>query len=110
MSVVARCLFAWLIIAAPWGFAQGATGSTGWLAANDLANPYSSPIRRINPNSMQGTQPLAPQAPQAPAQRQQVNPRPPTLQNGGIGNGQNLRPAPKAPQIEPIQPPRPTTP
>ena len=107
MSVVARCVIAWLLIAAPWGLAQGATGSAGWVAANDLANPYNSPIRRINPNSMQGTQPLAPQS---PAQRQQVNPRPPTLQNGGIGNGQNLRPAPKALQIEPIHPPRPTTP
>jgi hypothetical protein len=107
MSVVARFIFSWLLVAAPWSLAQAATGNVGWLAANDQANPYNSPIRRINPNSMQGTQPLGPPS---PAQRQQINPRPPTLQNGGIGNGQNLRPAPKAPLIEPAHPPRPTTP
>ncbi|QTT89062.1 hypothetical protein [Pseudomonas chlororaphis] len=47
-------------------------------------NPYNSPIRRANPNSMQGTQPSAPAV-------RGVNPvpvqRPPTLENGGIGNG-----------------------
>lgn len=47
------------------------------------SNPYNSPIRRANPNSMQGTQPSAPviRGPNtAPV------PRPPTLDNGGIGN------------------------
>jgi hypothetical protein len=47
-------------------------------------NPYNSPIRRANPNSMQGTQPSA------PAIRRPNTvpvPRPPTLDNGGIGNG-----------------------
>ncbi|MCU1750197.1 hypothetical protein [Pseudomonas sp. 6D_7.1_Bac1] len=47
-------------------------------------NPYNSPIRRANPNSMQGTQP------NAPAVRGSTTvpvPRPPTLENGGIGNG-----------------------
>lgn len=107
MSVVARCIFVWLLVAAPWSLAQGAAVNVGLLAASDQANPYNSPIRRINPNSMQGTQPLAPQS---PAERQQINPRPPTLQNGGVGNGQNMRPVPKAPQLEPIHPPRPTTP
>ncbi|MEL4168983.1 MULTISPECIES: hypothetical protein [Pseudomonas] len=47
-------------------------------------DPYSNPIRRANPNSMQGTQPNVPTIrhnPTIPA------PRPPTLENGGIGNG-----------------------
>ncbi|WP_434557324.1 hypothetical protein [Pseudomonas sp. Z4-20] len=47
-------------------------------------NPYNSPIRRANPNSMQGTQPNVPNIrnnPTVPV------PRPPTLENGGIGNG-----------------------
>ena len=46
-------------------------------------NPYNSPIKRANPNSMQGTQP------NAPAVRGiQTGPttRAPTLENGGIGN------------------------
>ena len=46
-------------------------------------NPYNSPIKRANPNSMQGTQPNAPAIrgiQTVPATR------PPTLENGGIGN------------------------
>jgi hypothetical protein len=46
-------------------------------------NPYNSPIRRANPNSMQGTQPSAPTL-RAP--NTVPVPRPPTLDNGGIGN------------------------
>lgn len=52
------------------------------LPGND--NPYNSPTRRANPNSMQGTRPNVPTIhnnPTVPA------PRPPTLENGGIGNG-----------------------
>ncbi|SEE63711.1 hypothetical protein [Pseudomonas migulae] len=47
------------------------------------SNPYNSPIRRANPNSMQGTQPSAPviRGPNTVPV-----PRPPTLDNGGIGN------------------------
>lgn len=47
-------------------------------------NPYSNPIRRANPNSMQGTQPAGP-----PVRGPNTVPigRPPTLENGGIGNG-----------------------
>jgi hypothetical protein len=61
------------------------------------SNPLGSPIRRINPNSRQGT------VPSNPAQRQgvQVSPegRPPTLENRGIGNGQQFpRAAPTAPR------------
>ncbi|SDZ50309.1 hypothetical protein [Pseudomonas sp. NFIX28] len=47
-------------------------------------NPYNSPIRRANPNSMQGTQPIAP--PVRGLNTLPV-PRQPTLENGGIGNG-----------------------
>lgn len=47
-------------------------------------NPYNSPTRRANPNSMQGTQPSAP-AIRGP--NTVPVPRPPTLENGGIGNG-----------------------
>jgi len=59
------------------------------LAANDTSNPYNSPIRRINPNSRQGTTAPNPQLRQ-PTPRTD-NPRPPTLENRGIGNGDNLR-------------------
>ena len=55
--------------------AQSPTGNSN--------NPYNSPIRRANPNSMQGTQPNAP----ATRGIQTVpTPRTPTLENGGIGN------------------------
>ena len=49
----------------------------------NASNPYNSPIRRANPNSMQGTQPGAPviRGPNTVPV-----PRPPTLDNGGIGN------------------------
>ncbi len=46
--------------------------------------PYSNPIRRANPNSMQGTQPSSPPV-SGPSTVPSV--RPPTLENGGIGNG-----------------------
>ena len=49
----------------------------------NASNPYNSPIRRANPNSMQGTQPSAP-AIRGP--NTVPVPRPPTLDNGGIGN------------------------
>jgi hypothetical protein len=54
-------------------------------------NPLGSPIRRINPNSRQGT------VPSNPAQRQGQQAMPPrqapTLENRGIGNGQPASPA-----------------
>jgi hypothetical protein len=61
---------------APLQMAQNLPGSTN-------NNPYNSPIRRANPNSMQGTQPGAP-AIRGP--NTVPVPRPPTLDNGGIGN------------------------
>ncbi|MDQ3201522.1 MAG: hypothetical protein M3Q94_05045 [Pseudomonadota bacterium] len=63
------------VAAEPLLLAQSPTGNAG--------NPYNSPIRRANPNSMQGTQPSAP-AIRGP--NTVPVPRPPTLDNGGIGN------------------------
>ena len=67
--------------------AQSPTGSA--------SNPYNSPMRRANPNSMQGTQPSAPviRGPNTVPV-----PRPPTLDNGGIGNRYpQSRPVPDSP-------------
>jgi len=68
-------------------------------------NPYNSPIRRANPNSMQGTQPSAP-AIRGP--NTVPVPRPPTLDNGGIGNRYpQSQPAPAgAPRFIPNPAPR----
>ncbi|MCI0998113.1 hypothetical protein [Pseudomonas corrugata] len=69
-------------------------------------NPYNNPIRRANPNSMQGTQPNVPTIhsyPTVPV------PRPPTLENGGIGNGyprSGPPPGSPRPTIESGTPPR----
>ena len=59
-------------------------------------NPYNSPIRRANPNSMQGTQPGAP-AIRGP--NTVPVPRPPTLDNGGIGNRYPQQTAPASPPV-----------
>lgn len=50
--------------------------------------PDNGAIRRANPNSRQGTQSISPPV-HGPATG--VNPRPPTLENGGIGNGYPTR-------------------
>jgi len=79
--------------------AQNLPGSTS-------NNPYNSPIRRANPNSMQGTQPSAP-AMRGP--NTVPVPRPPTLDNGGIGNRYPDRTAPTSPpKFIPNPPPRDT--
>ncbi|WP_258197062.1 hypothetical protein [Pseudomonas entomophila] len=72
-------------------------------------NPYNSPIQRINPNSRQGSVPATPPV-HGPSTVPQ--PRPPTLDNRGIGNGENLRPAPRTelPRSTPTPLPRDTTP
>lgn len=68
-------------------------------------NPYNSPIRRANPNSMQGSQPSAP-AIRGP--NTVPVPRPPTLDNGGIGNRypQNRTAPASQPAFIPNPPPR----
>ncbi|SDU95921.1 hypothetical protein [Pseudomonas mucidolens] len=68
-------------------------------------NPYNGPIHRANPNSMQGTQPTTPilrgGTYTAPV------PRPPTLENGGIGNRYPQRDtAPVRPSTQPSPPTR----
>ncbi|AZP72205.1 hypothetical protein EJJ20_24335 [Pseudomonas poae] len=73
----------------PIAQAQSLPGST---------DSNNSPIHRANPNSMQGTQPIAP-----PARGIQTAPTPraPTVENGGIGNSYPKRnPAPSRPATE----------
>lgn len=50
--------------------------------------PDNGAIRRANPNSRQGTQSISPPV-NGPSTG--VNPRPPTLENGGIRNGYPTR-------------------
>lgn len=75
----------------------------GAALAASADNPQNSPVRRANPNSQQGTVPATPPMPgpsTVPVQR------PPTLDNRGIGNGDNLRREQQSPRLEPIRPPR----
>lgn len=81
---------------APLLLAQSPTGNSN--------NPYNSPIRRANPNSMQGTQPSTPviRGPNTVPV-----PSTPTVGNGGIGNGQQQRSIPSTPpKFIPNPPPR----
>ena len=81
----------------PLAQAQSLPGST---------DSNNSPIHRANPNSMQGTQPSAPPI-RGPSTV--PVPRPPTLDNRGIGNGQPIRSAPaKPPTFIPNPPSRST--
>lgn len=82
---------------------QAATLPVPLLAANDSNNPYNSPIMRANPNSRQGS---VPATPPLPGPSTQPNPRPPTLENRGIGNGENLRREQTPPRLEPTRPAR----
>ncbi|MBC3478102.1 hypothetical protein [Pseudomonas taiwanensis] len=68
-------------------------------------NPYNSPIQRANPNSRQGSVQPAP-----PVRGPSTVPiqRTPSLDNRGIGNGDNLRRQQQAPNLEPTRPPRDT--
>lgn len=73
------------------------------LLAASNNNPYNSPIMRANPNSRQGSVPATPPV-RGPST--QPNPRPPTLENRGIGNGENIRREQTTPRLEPSRPPR----
>ena len=66
-------------------------------------HPYNSPIMRANPNSRQGSMPATP-----PVRGPSTDPyqRTPTLDNRGIGNGDNLRRQQQTPNLEPTRPPR----
>jgi len=89
-----------LVLALPL---QAASLAPPLLAANDSNNPYNSPVMRANPNSRQGSVPAMPPV-RGPST--QPNPRPPTLDNRGIGNGENLRREQQTPNLEPTRPPR----
>ncbi|MNY51912.1 hypothetical protein D3C86_1875430 [compost metagenome] len=101
-----RCIFGFILLAlsavlGPLAQAQAPSLRVPLLVAQNLPNsgnnnPYNSPIRRANPNSMQGTQPSAP-AIRGP--NTVPVPRPPTLDNGGIGN--RSRQTPTAPASPP---------
>jgi len=82
---------------------QAASAAPLVVAANERSNPYNSPIQRANPNSRQGSVPATPPV-RGPST--QPIPRPPTLDNRGIGNGDNLRREQQAPRLEPARPPR----
>lgn len=73
------------------------------LIAADRNNPYNSPIQRANPNSRQGSMQTAP-----PVRGPSTQPiiRSPTLDNRGIGNGDNLRREQQSPNLQPTRPPR----
>ncbi|BDM21922.1 hypothetical protein KMS_R16800 [Pseudomonas sp. LRP2-20] len=68
-------------------------------------NPYNSPIQRANPNSRQGSMPATP-----PVRGPSTEPiyRTPSLDNRGIGNGDNMRRQQQAPNLDPARPPRDT--
>lgn len=84
-----------------WLPQQAAASQPLQLAASN--NPYNSPIPRANPNSRQGTQQPAPPV-RGPSTAPSV--RTPSLDNRGIGNGDNLRRQQQAPNLEPTRPPR----
>ncbi|WLG87504.1 hypothetical protein PSH97_13650 [Pseudomonas cucumis] len=110
-----RCVLGVIALAlsgvlSPLALADAASPSSPMLMAQNLPgstnnNPYNSPIRRANPNSMQGTQPSIPviRGPNTVPV-----PRPPTLDNGGIGNRYPQdRSAPSSqPKFIPNPPPR----
>ncbi|RON61903.1 hypothetical protein BK669_20745 [Pseudomonas fluorescens] len=87
-----------LALSAGLAHAEGPKPSAPLLLAQSPAgnsnNPYNSPIRRANPNSMQGTQPSTP-----PMRGPNTvpTPRQPTVENRGIGNGQPIRSVPATP-------------
>lgn len=72
------------------------------VAVNDSPDPRLNPIRRVNPNSRQGSVPATPPV-RGPTT--QPNPRLPTLENRGIGNDQ-IRREQTTPRLEPTRPPR----
>lgn len=82
------------VSAQPMVTGQGASGST----QND---PYANPIRRVNPNSRQGTVPATP-IPRGPSTLP-LTPAP-SLENRGIGNGY----PPSSPLPKTVQPTAPS--
>ena len=81
----------------------GLAGAAPIHVAASPNNPYNSPIMRANPNSRQGSVPATPPV-RGPST--QPNPRIPTVENRGIGNGENMRREQTTPHLEPTRPPR----
>ncbi|QQE82398.1 hypothetical protein [Pseudomonas putida] len=99
MNLTLPVLAVGLLLGVP---AQAAPLQPLLLAASNN-NPYNSPIQRANPNSRQGSLPVTP-AVRGPST--QPIQRTPTLDNRGIGNGDNLRRQQQTPNLEPTRPPR----
>ncbi|MBA1201238.1 hypothetical protein G7009_05545 [Pseudomonas capeferrum] len=105
MNLILAVVGLGLALCIPAQAASRDTTNTTPQAAASQSNPYNSPIPRANPNSRQGSIPATP--PVRGATTQPIPP-PPTLDNRGIGNGENLRRQQQAPRLEPSRPPRDT--
>lgn len=88
------------------GMSSGAMAQTLPNSTINSGNPNNSPIHRANPNSRQGTESATPPV-RGPSTA--PNPRPPTLENGGIGNGYPNRQQPARPSGSDTQRDRKTT-
>ncbi len=83
-----------------------ATDSPGsqWIVQGSQPGSTNNTIRRINPNSRQGSVPSTP-VPRGPSTMPRV--KNPTLENGGVGNGYPRNPSlpatvkPTAPSLQP---------
>ena len=75
-----------------------------WVAQGSTHGNTNNTLRRINPNSRQGSVPATP-VPPAPSTMPRV--KAPTLENGGVGNGYPRNPPlpetvkPTAPSLQP---------
>ncbi|MBD8491554.1 hypothetical protein IFR09_05960 [Pseudomonas syringae] len=101
MNRFVQCLGLTLLLA---GATSASAQSVAGADRGASSNPYNSPIKRANPNSRQGT---APATPQGRTPGTAPTPRPPTLENGGIGNGYPSR---QQTPPRPATDPRPSTP
>lgn len=88
----------------PLSAVQASPRGSPQLLAAGATNPYNSPIRRANPNSRQGS---VLSTPPVRGPSTMPNPRPPTLDNRGIGNGENLRREQQPPLTDTPRPERP---
>lgn len=85
---------------------EPATASPGiqWIAQGSQPGNTNNTIRRINPNSRQGSVPATP-VPRGPSTMPRV--KTPTFENGGVGNGYPRNPPvpvtikPTAPSLQP---------
>ncbi|WP_397451790.1 hypothetical protein [Pseudomonas sp. NA-150] len=86
-SIASLALGGWLALGVTGAWAASRIDSR---SASDN-NPYNSAVRAANPNSRQGT---VSTTPSVQRDNPTSNPRPPTLENGGIGNGYPTRQQP----------------